>query len=146
METKVFLTKSQKALADIIAMAQAIADDLQATFSALPVSAEKTEFSAKCVKFNVAVNSGTNDKLTITAMSKKIASGYKSLVDGNAKSASSQYEKELANLKASFLLGESVSDMVAKQDERTNTALYRKNLLLTDSAFKAQTEEAQTEE
>ena len=143
MDTKVFLTKSQKTLADIIAMSQAIADDQQATFSALPVSSEKTDFIAKCIRFNVAVESGTNDKLTITAMSKKIDAGYKQLVAGNAKKASSIYERELANLKAAFLLGESVSDMLAKQDERTNTALYRKNLLLTNSAFKAQTESAE---
>jgi hypothetical protein len=137
----VFLTKSQKALQDVVNLAKSITDGTQVTFSALPVSAEKTDFIAKCVKFNVAVESGNNDKLTITAMSKKIDAGYKQLVAGNAKSASSQYEKELANLKASFLLGESVEDMVAKQDNRTNTALYRKNLLLTDLAFQAQTAE-----
>jgi hypothetical protein len=137
----VFLTKSQKALQDVVNLSKAIVNDEQITFAELPVSVEKTDFIAKCVKFNVAVESGNNNKLTITAMSKKIDAGYKQLVAGNAKNASSQYEKELANLKASFLLGESVDDMVAKQDNRTNTALYRKNLLLTDLAFQSQSGE-----
>lgn len=139
----VFLTKSQKALQDVINLSKAIANDEHVTFAQLPVSTEKTEFRAICIRFNVAVESGNNDKLTITAMSKKIESGYKQLVAGNAKKASSQYEKELANLKAAFLLGVPVAEMIQKQDERQNTALYRKNLLLTDKAFQSQTEQTE---
>jgi hypothetical protein len=133
----IVLSKSQKALQDVIDMSKAVTTGEQMTFNNLPASTEKNAFLSLCDKFNAALASGTNDKLTVKAMAMSIKSSYEKLIKGDNRKASSKYEKEVANLKARLLLGESVDDLLKKLDDKENTALYRKNLLTTDKALQA---------
>ena len=131
----VTLSKSQKALSDIINMAKAIIAGEQETFNNLPASTDKAELLDMCVKFDGAI--GKFDKLTITAISKSVKSAYERLIKGDSRKASSKYEKEVAMLKASLILGTPASELLKKQDERANNALYRKNLILSDKSLQA---------
>jgi hypothetical protein len=131
----VTLTKSQKALSDTINLAKAIIDGTQVTYTELPASDDKNAFLVTCANFYGAI--GKFDKLTITAMSRVVNAQYKKLIKGESSKASTKYEREVANLKASLLLGADVADLVKKQDDRHNSALYRKNLLLTDKSIQA---------
>jgi hypothetical protein len=129
------LTKSQKALQDIVNLADATVKSEQVTFNSLPSSPEKDDFLVLCAKFQGAINSGTCDKLTVKAMAQTVKSKYESLIKGDTRKASSKYEKEVATLKASLLLGVPADELIKKQDDRENTALYRKNLLTTDKGL-----------
>jgi hypothetical protein len=131
----VTLTKSQKALSDTINLAKAIIDGSQVTYNELPVSEDKSAFLVTCANFDGAI--GKFDKLTITAMSRVVNAQYKKLIKGESAKASTKYEREIAQLKASLLLGADVNDLVKKQNDRHNSALYRKNLLLTDKSLQA---------
>ena len=129
------LSKSQKALADTIALAESICDGTQVTFGNLPASSDKTRLQDMASRFVSIV--GKEEKLTVLAMAKMVQSGYDKLVKGTTRSASSIHEKELANLKASLLMGIPSDVLLAKQDARQNAALYRKNLLLTDKTLQS---------
>ena len=137
MNVNIVLTKSQKALQDVIELSTSIVEGTQVTFSELPASAEKSAFFTLCDKFNNAVESGNCDKLTVKAMANSVSSAYKRLIKGESNNAASKYQKEVANLKAALLLGVPVDELIKKQDDKENTALYRKNLLLTDKGLQS---------
>lgn len=137
MNTNIILSKSQQALQNVIELSASVVDGSQVTFSELPASVEKSSFFTLCDKFNNAVESGNCDKLTIKAMANTINGAYLRLIKGDSKKASSKYEKEVATLKASLLLGTPVDELLKKLDDKENTALYRKNLLTTDKGLQA---------
>ena len=137
MTSYVVLSKSQKALQDILDMSASIVDGTQETFNSLPASIEKSHLLDVCNKLNNAVSTGECDKLTVKNMTNIVKAMYEKTIKGDTRKASSKYEKEVASLRASLLLGASAEDLLKKQDDKENSALYRKNLLLTDKTLQA---------
>ena len=135
MNDYMVFTKGQKALQDVVNLADSIVSGTQVTFNTLPASVDKDNYLVLCAKFQGAVKSGQFDNLTVKAMSQTVKANYEKLVKGDTRKASSKYEKEVATLKASLLLGVPADELIKKQDERENTALYRKNLLTTDKGL-----------
>jgi hypothetical protein len=133
----VVLSKSQKALQDVLDMSASIVDGSQETFNALPASTEKSHLLDVCNKLNNAVSTGDCDKLTVKNMANIVKSLYERTIKGDTRKASSKYEKEVASLRASLLLGVPADELLKKQDDKENSALYRKNLLLTDKTLQS---------
>jgi hypothetical protein len=137
MTSYVVLSKSQKALQDLIEQAEAIVKGEQVTFNGLSASAEKSHLLEQANRFSNLVASGECDKLTIKNAANIFNACYHKTIAGKAKQASSKYEKEVASLRASLLMGTPADVLIQKQDDKENSALYRKNLLLTDKRLQS---------